>query len=106
LPDEAGLTRRFSQWIAVGSLCVLVGIILPPFSAARLLACAPAGVAALIGLRPPARWGLPVAILMLPYFSYGVMNALVNVGTRNAGILIAIASVVAFLAGMDSLRRR
>jgi uncharacterized membrane protein len=99
------LTRRLSQWIAVGSLCVLLAILLQPFSVTRALACVPAGAAAVLGLRPPQRWGLGVAILMLPYFSYGVMQALVDAGTRASGILLASASIAAFLAGMDSLRR-
>jgi hypothetical protein len=99
------LTRRFSQWVTVGSLCMLLAALLQPISVTRALACVPAGVAALLGLHPPRRWGLGVAILMLPYFSYGVMQALVDVGTRGSGVLLASASIAAFLAGMDSLRR-
>jgi hypothetical protein len=76
-----------------------------PTTPARVLACVPALVAALIGLRPPPRWGLPVAILMLPYFSFGVMQALVDVGTRATGTLIAVTAIGVFLGGMDSLRR-
>jgi hypothetical protein len=98
------LNRRRSQLVAVAFLCALI-VLLGPTSPARALSCAPAFVAALIGLHPPPRWGLPVAILMLPYFSYGVMDALVDVNTRTTGILIAVTAIGAFLGGMDSLRR-
>lgn len=86
-------------------LCALGALVVQPFSVARLIACAPVGVAAAIGLRPPRRWGLPVAVLMLPYFSYGVMNALIDSAVRTEGILIAVASTAVLLAAMDTLRR-
>ena len=99
------MSRRSSQWLATAGLMALLVMLLQPATPARMLAGVPLLVAILFGLRPPPRWGLPIALLMLPYFSFGVMEMLTTADPRLPGLLIAILTVGIFLAAMDSLRR-
>jgi hypothetical protein len=99
------LNRRRSQWLAAAGMTLLLWALLQPVTPARLICSAPLAVAMVSVLYPPARWGLPIALLMLPYFSYGVMELVVSVDARWNGMVIAALTVGIFLAAMDSLRR-
>lgn len=99
------MSRRSSQWLATLGLLILLVILLRPATPVRMLAGVPLLVAIIFGLRPPPRWGLAVALLMLPYFSFGVMEMLTIADPRWSGLLLAIMTVAVFLAAMDSLRR-
>lgn len=99
------MNRRRSQWLAAAGMALLLWALLQPVTAARLICSAPLVVAIASVLYPPARWGLLIALLMLPYFSYGVMELVVNVDGRWHGVVIAALAVGNFLAAMDSLRR-
>jgi uncharacterized membrane protein len=100
------MSRAASRRLALaGLVAMLVLIILPP-TPPRLLGSAPLAVGALAALRPTHRWGLAVAVLMLPYFSFGLMNVIADPGERVRAGIFTLVTVMTFLAGLDCERRR
>ena len=69
------------------------------------------GAAPLVGLiisgfAPLSRWWVATAILMLPYFSYGIMEMITNPAGRLSAEVFSALTVGVFLAALDSVRRR
>ena len=100
------MTGAFSRGLALAGLAGLLVLLTLPPTPPRLLGSAPLLVSAAAALRPPARWGLAVAILMLPYFSFGLMDVIANPGGRSRAALFTLLAVVTFLAALDCDRRR
>lgn len=102
------MSARFSRSLALLGLALMAGWILRPPApgAAAVVAAAPLAVLLLAGLRPLPRWGIATAIVMLPYFSYGVMALLTDAGARGTAVAFSALTVVVFLAALDSQRRR
>lgn len=74
----------------------------------------PAGLAALLplalliaaGLKPHYKWGLWVAVVMIPYFIVAVTNVLGDPSVRNTHLVITVLTLLTFFAGMDFDRQR
>ena len=99
------MSRRLSRWLASGGLAVLAVMLSLQHGTTGIACSVPLLAAILGGLPGPARWGLPVALLMLPYFSYGVMGAMTDRDGRAAAMVFSVITVGVFLAAMDSMRR-
>jgi uncharacterized membrane protein len=100
------VSRDLSRRLALAGLVALAVLLLWPPGAAALVGAGPLAVLILAGTLALPRWAIATAILMLPYFSYGVMEALTNpAGRLQAGIFAAL-TIFVFLAAMDSLRRK
>ena len=100
------MTHPRSQRLAMAGLVALCALLLAPPDPAGAIAAGPLAVAVAAGLRAPARWGLPVAVVLLPYFAWGVMRVLTaGPGARAGPVAFAVLTVATFLAAMDSMRR-
>jgi uncharacterized membrane protein len=109
------LPRGWPARLALAGLAYLVIALLvaPPAGAS-----APAGVRLLVGagfalplvvllgagLRGPGRWGVWVALLMIPYVTFSVGAWLVSPATRLPGIVFALVASVVFFAGIIAAR--
>lgn len=70
------------------------------------LACAaPLLLLLAAGARRDPRWGVWVAMVMVPYVTLGVGSLLATPGSRVARSLYAATCVVVFFAGIDTARR-
>lgn len=96
---------RSGVLVLAGLTCCLALLVLPP-TPPRLLGAVPLVVAAAAAIRPPARWGISVALLLLPYFSFGLMEVVTNRSDRARGALFTVCVVFTFLASLDHDRRR
>lgn len=97
--------RILSRLIALAGLGVAAATFAwPPGGAAMVLALPPLVLLA-TGLRPAPRWGGWAAVLMIPYFCYGVMELLVPTAPRWSAMLLVAGSLAVFFAGLDSVRR-
>jgi hypothetical protein len=94
-----------SRHLALAGLVVLAALLLWPPAAAGVLGAVPLGVLLLAGSLALPRWAIATAIVMLPYFSYGVMEAISNPAARVKAAILAATAIAVFLAAMDSLRR-
>ena len=100
------MTGSRSRWIAIVALAALGALLLVDgISTARLVAVAPLAALAVAALARMSRWSIAAAIVMLPYFSWGVMDILTAPSGRPRAIVFAALSVVVFFAALDSLRR-
>jgi uncharacterized membrane protein len=100
------MSQPLSRRLALGGLLALIALLALPPTPPRLLGALPLGVAALGALRPAHRWGLAVALLMLPYFSFGLMDVIANPRGRMQAGAFTLLTVATFLAGLDCDRRR
>ena len=100
------MTGTIARWIAIIALALLATmLLLDGITTARLVAVAPLAALAAAAVATMARWSIAAAILMLPYFSWGVMEILTASTGRARAIAFAALSVVVFFAALDSLRR-
>lgn len=51
------------------------------------------------------KWGVWVAVMMIPYVTFSVGSLLVSPGARMQGALFAAVTVLTFFAGIDAARR-
>lgn len=101
---SAAVTRGLSSAaLAALSALILTG---PAPVSLHLAAVAPLAGLLLTALRPFKRWPLVTALVMLPYFCYGLMEILVNPPGRSRAMLFAALTVAAFLLALDSGRPR
>jgi uncharacterized membrane protein len=99
------VTPAVSRWLAVAGLAALAALLLWPPGFARLLSVAPLAGLMFAGLATKSRWAMATAILMLPYFSYGIMDMITNPAGRLRATVFAALTIAVFLVAMDSLRR-
>jgi uncharacterized membrane protein len=100
------VTGAASRGVALIGLATLTALILQPPDAASLMGAAPLAVLVVAGLASLPRWAIATAILMLPYFCYGVMEIITNPAGRLRAIGFAALTIAIFLAALDSMRRR
>jgi hypothetical protein len=55
-------------------------------------------------IRSPGRWGITVALLMLPYFSFGLMEVIADPIGRDRAVFFTLLTVGTFLASLDAAR--
>ena len=72
------MTRVRSRWLALAGLAALMVLLLLPPDPARLISAAPLAGLMLAGLLALSKWHVATAILMLPYFSFGIMEMITN----------------------------
>lgn len=99
------MTPAVSRWLAVAGLAALAALLLWPPDIAGLLSTAPLAGLMLAGFSTKSRWAMATAILMLPYFCYGIMEMITNPSGRSWAAVFAALTVAVFLVSMDSLRR-
>jgi len=99
------VTAGSSRWLALTGLAALMALLLWPPDAPRLIGAAPLAGLMLAGLLAVPNWQVVTAILMLPYFSFGIMEMIVNAAGRPRAVTFAALAVAVFLAAMDALRR-
>lgn len=91
--------------VAVAGIVALAALLLWPPSAARFLAVVPLAALILAATTALSRWAIATAILMLPYFSYAVMETIIDPAVRLKSAILATLTVTVFLAAADSVRR-
>lgn len=89
----------------MAGLVALAVLLLRPPDAAGLIGAAPLAALILSGLVPLSRWAVATAILMLPYFSYGIMEMITNPAGRLRAVVFSALTVATFLVALDSARR-
>lgn len=99
------MTEATSRWLALGAVLALAAMLLNPLGPVSAVVAAPLGLLVIAGVLRAARWAIATAVLMLPYFSYGVMDILTNAAGRSRALLFSVLTLVAFFAALDSLRR-
>lgn len=100
------MTRRPSRALALAGLAALVVMLLAGgTSAATVLGVAPLAGLVLAGLMPWRRWAITTAVLMLPYFSYGMMETITSAAARGRAVVFTLLSVGVLLAAFDDSRR-
>jgi uncharacterized membrane protein len=100
------VTGAASRALALAGLLGLAAMIAWPLQPASLIGAAPLGALVLAGALAAPRWAIATAIVMLPYFSYGVMVILTDPPGRTRAVLFAVLTIAVFLAALDSMRRR
>jgi uncharacterized membrane protein len=100
------VTERGSRLLALAAVATLAVVLLLPARPAGAIAALPLGILLITGLKARRYWGVAVAGLMLPYFCYGVMRMLTEPAGRTGAAAFAGLAVCAFLAALDSMRRR
>jgi uncharacterized membrane protein len=99
------VTGAASRWLALAGLVAIAALLLRPPDAAGMLAAAPLAALILSGFVPLSRWAIATAILMLPYFSYGIMQTITDPAGRMRAVVFSALTVATFLAALDSARR-
>lgn len=107
---------RWPTALCLAGLAFLTGALLlaPPAGASAtapirlLVGCAAAApLLALLATHrsAPARWGVWVSLVMIPYVTLSVGSWLVSPATRTAGIAFALVASVVFFAGLFVARQ-
>jgi hypothetical protein len=99
--------RPASQWLSLTGLVIvtLAVILRTPTIGWPLVAALPPLAFIVSGIEPPPRWGGWVAVTMIPYVCFGVMDWLMSGTGRWQGILLAVSAVTVFFTALDSVRR-
>ena len=100
------MTGAASRWLALTGLAALIALLLWPPDAAGMIGAAPLATLLLTGIGALSRWAIATAILMLPYFSYGIMEAITSPAGRLRAVVFSALTVAVFLAALDVTRRR
>jgi hypothetical protein len=95
---------RYSRWLAFAGLAGLLWLLALPPTPPRLLGAAPLLLTAATAIRSPGRWGITVALLMLPYFSFGLMEVIADPIGRDRAVFFTLLTVGTFLASLDAAR--
>lgn len=98
-----------SRLLMAAGLFALATLLTMPPTAAGLIGAAPLATLAigvLATVRNSGRWVMVVAILMLPYFSFGVMEMISNPGNQTQAVVFSVLTVGVFLTALDCARRR
>jgi uncharacterized membrane protein len=94
-----------SRWLALAGLAALTTLMMRPPDVTGLLSATPLAALVLAGIFGLSRWAIATAIIMLPYFSYGIMEVLTNPESRLQAVFFSSLTVAVFLAALDSMRR-
>lgn len=100
------MTGRASRLVALAGLALVAALLAWPPGAAGLVGAAPLVAVFGAGALSAPRWAIATAIVMLPYFAWGVMSILTDPAGRLRAIAFATLTIVVFLAALDSMRRR
>lgn len=100
------MTGAASRWLALAGLAGLAAMVLQSPLPASLVGAVPLAALMLAGLATLRLWAIATAIVMLPYFSYGVMEILTNPSGRMRAVLFSAIVIAVFFAALDSMRRR
>jgi uncharacterized membrane protein len=95
-----------SHWLALAGVAVLAAWLLSPPSITGAIAALPLLAVALASLMRLSHAAIGTAIVMLPYFCYGVMDSLTNPQARGAAFAFTTVTIVVFLAALDVVRRQ
>jgi uncharacterized membrane protein len=99
------VTGRGSQLAALVGLLVLGVMVATPPGPATLVGLVPLSAVFIAGALSAPRWAIATAIVMLPYFAWGVMAILTDPGGRSRAVAFAGLTIAVFLAALDALRR-
>lgn len=95
-----------SRALALAGTAALAVLVAWPPEPAALLAAAPLAALLLAGAFRLQYWAIATAILMLPYFCYGVMLVLTDPAARIAAVGFSVLTIAVFLTALDTMRRR
>ena len=97
-----------SRGLALTGLAALTILVLQPpdIGPGGIAGAAPLAALVIAGALALPRWAIATAIVMLPYFSYGVMALLTDPAGRWRAAGFSALTIGAFLAALDSQRRR
>jgi hypothetical protein len=96
---------RFSRWVTLCGLGLLIAVILWPAPTVMTTAVStPLAVLLLTGFRPPPKWGGWVAALIIPYVCIALGEAIVGGANRPTYAIVVAGAVVVFFAAMDFVR--
>jgi len=98
-------SRDWSRWLALAGLLGLAGMMLARSTQTAVIGVVPLCLLVLTGIKPLPWWAVATALLMLPYFSYGIMDILTNPSQRGVAAIFAGLTIVVFLAALDTQRR-
>ncbi|WKZ11488.1 MAG: DUF2069 domain-containing protein [Gammaproteobacteria bacterium] len=99
------MTAATSRLVALTGLVILATLLGAARGPATVIFIAPLAALLIAGAVAASRWAIATAIVMLPYFSYGVMEILTNPDGRLQAVAFSVLSIVVFLAALDSMRR-
>lgn len=99
------MTATSSRLAALAGLVALATLLAVPPSPGTVIGIVPLAALLLAGAMTASRWAIATAIVMLPYFSYGVMEILTDPAGRTRAVVFAALTIVVFLAALDSMRR-
>ncbi len=100
------MTAAASRLAALAGLVALAAMLAVPLGPGTVIAVVPIAAVLVAGAAAARRWAIATAIVMLPYFSYGVMEVLTNPGGRTRALLLTTLTIAVFFAALDSMRRR
>ncbi len=97
-----------SRWLTLAGLIALAVLVLQPpdTGAGALVSAAPLGLLVAAHLMTLPGSPIATAIVMLPYFSYGVMAMLTDPAGRWRAVGFSVLTIGVFLAALDAHRRR
>jgi uncharacterized membrane protein len=100
------VNEAHSRGLALAGTAALTALVGWPPTPAALIGALPLAAAFLAGLLRLTYWAIGTAIVMLPYFCYGVMLVLTDPAGRIAAAGFSALTIAVFLAALDTMRRR
>jgi uncharacterized membrane protein len=94
------------RWLACAGLLTLALLLADPGQVTTLIPVVPLVMAALAAGLSWRRWAISAAVMMLPYFCYGVMEILTNPARRTRAMAFTALTISVLLAAFDANRRR
>ena len=101
------MSAAWSRGCALAGLGALMVLVTSPpdIRPGGLVSAVPLAALLLAGLAGLNYWAIATALVMLPYFSYGVMELLTSPAGRWPAAGFAALTIAIFLAALDSRRR-
>ncbi len=93
-----------SHWITIAGLLALAAWITSAGSMSALLAASPLLLLTATSLARLSYAAIAAAIVMLPYFCYGVMTSLTDPSAGISALAFTVLTIGVFLAALDEVR--
>lgn len=103
--STASRTATLTTVVTLGAVLALALMLALPPEPLGLIAAAPLALVFIAGMFGMSRWPLFSAILLLLYFTGGVMDILTDPAGRGRAILFTVLTLVGFFAALDRFRR-